>query len=139
MSTFKEILEQSSPPMLVAPVYEYYAYKKGKAINCKNLSTATEISKNYEKVCVNEDEVKASYKAQSKFYAEMEERFYNDVRCSMVKSFPIVFGGNEEIAEEIFSKLKAEANKDVDQIDESVDKIEDLAILVEQIIRAREL
>lgn len=70
-------LSKSKPP---APTYKYFAYKEGKCTECSTLGEAKALSKNYEVVCDNQEEINAYWKVQSELEGKASEVFHRELR-----------------------------------------------------------
>lgn len=132
MKTFEEIIANTPAPEQVYPIYKYFAYDKGQVFECGSIVEARAKSTNYQKVFVNEDEVKASKIAQQQFEAQLQINFYDDIKELLIKEYSLVFGTDPAKWDTIFHILKHQAEQNFEGCpDEIVQRIEDLASMTQ--------
>lgn len=69
--------KEYNPPQ---PVYEYFAYKDGKVMTCKDETSAKKFSKMVEKVIKNKKEIDAYWKTRQELESKATELWYNDLK-----------------------------------------------------------
>lgn len=135
MKRFDEMLQTANTPEVIKPNYKYFAYKSGVAIECASLAEAKETSKIYEKVFVNQAEVKASNNAAYDFRQQLEIQFFKDVQGLLIKEYPLVFDTDPSKWDAIFHKLKVEAQREFSSPDDIAERIDEIASMMQSILR----
>lgn len=76
-------------PEEVLAFYQYFAYKEGQAIECNSSDEAKLVSKNFEKVMVNKDSVKAYRATVQEWENKAKDLWYEDLIEAFKADYPI--------------------------------------------------